>query len=52
MPLLQSEPHGRLLDANLIRDWSASEDVAAVFKILGETAYAKELALMQSNDQL
>ena len=41
----------RLLDANLIQRLVDSEDVAAVFKILGETAYAKELALMQSNDR-
>lgn len=41
----------RLLDANLIQRLVDSEDVAAVFKILGETTYAKELALIQSNDR-
>lgn len=41
----------RLLDANLIQRLVDSEDVAAVLKILGETVYAKELALMPNSDR-
>ena len=38
----------RLLDANLIQRLVDSEDVAAVFKILGETAYAKNWRLCKA----